>query len=175
MSRAPTSSDNTTPVATSIERSGTIDWSMSTPLTRDAVGMAAGKSEVIYSRPGSDNPFDVVLHLPGGTSIHTEATDILVTARAPEAQPDYLAVIRHGLTADRVQELLTGYVDTLGIDESEIAPWRERSDAVAAGGDGSRTFVFRGRSFDYLGVEVEAETDRDDTRVGITLLFNWSV
>jgi hypothetical protein len=162
-------------VADEIKRTHRVDWSLTPPLTRSRTGMEAGKTEVIYS------PLDELLHvrlrLAGGAIVETDADVVEVTATSVDLEPNHLAVIRYGLAADRVQELLDGYETSLGVDAAKVSRWRAQSDAVAqdALGTSPQAVVFEGTTLDNTSVEVQAVTDRGSTHVGIQLLFTWPV
>jgi len=163
-------------LAREIERTNRASFDLTTPLTREAVGLPEGRSGMVIGHTGGRPPIDTTLTLPDGGRLTVVATGIAVQIPAVEPEtrlPANLILNEEAESLEAAHQRLLDVADDLGLDRRRIEDWYGRAteirgsqelDAVAA------SFV-RGAERGYLRVGVEA---RYNAPSGPPLL-NWQL
>lgn len=129
---------------------------LSTGLSRAAVGMSEGESDVIIGHTGGSPPIAVTLTLPGGGSVERSVSDVSFRTRRSsdtEGEPTVVELYERNLSIDEAVASLDRAVDDLGIAASAVAEWAGAARSRTPE-EGYAPRVLRGAGADPWAVEV---------------------
>ena len=172
-------SDPDNPTRLAIEETGQVTWRAGPGLSRDEVGMEADRDAAIYDSLDQDQSYRATISLPDGTTLDQTVKYVAAWADSPEVgvgDPCRIT-LNHGLlSADEADSLLSDYQGSLGLDQQQVALWREHHDAVVADGDGGtlpRSLFFIGTPNGDVSSTVEAGTNRGTGSASILVELTW--
>jgi hypothetical protein len=163
-------------VVKEIERTNRASFDLTQPLTREDVGLPAGRSGTVIGHTGGRPPIETTLTLPGGGRLSVVATGIAVQIPAAEPEsrlPSNLILNEETESLEAAHQRLLDVADDLGLDRARIEDWYRRAteirgsqelDAVAA------SFI-PGTPRGYLRVGVEARYNPPSSPP----LLNWQL
>jgi hypothetical protein len=137
------------------------------------LGVEPGRDSVSYGRSSGDVTIDVDLRLPADGRLHVPA--IALHAAFSDIIGNEIVVNRVEPSLDDAERVVLADAEALGLDAASVrevvADWRR---AETDGGFRLPGYVFRGRQFGYLGLEVEMRPNEPNGTVLINYTLSWS-
>jgi len=149
-------------------------WDLTSPPTRAEVGMAEGRTTVIYQTSPADSQ-PVTVRLPGDRVLQSQANSVSFSALgAPEPTQDDPTTMDIGsalLPLDEALSEMSAALRTLGLPTAEAKEWY-RSAAAASGGDRIESPWLRA-SVGYLTVSVQGRYSALDRTAVVSYVLTW--
>lgn len=155
---------------------GRLALDLSDGMTREEVGMPAGRSSYSIGHTGGEPPITVTLELADGGTLERQVSDVTFSPddlTDPDADPTTVDLSQRRLTFAEAQALLEESVADLDLDAEEVRAWVQSVTDAGPGGT-YRTRVFDGARRGPMRVAVEVAHFVEQERFGLRTLLTFT-
>jgi hypothetical protein len=149
-----------------------VEIDLTSPPSRDAAGMADGSSDRIWAQP-QRQLFQLVVTLPHGRALRSEAALAVLLSPNPDANPTRLIVKLPATDLEGARTTLDQLASSWGLDKDELALWADRAAAATTESHAYSTRVFRATPTDFITLEIQVEHHLEPDAYILDALFSW--
>ena len=147
-------------------------FDLTSPPTRESVGMAAGTDSRVWMNPDR-RPFDCTVTLPGGRVYRARATMAVVLSSSRGGDPDRLTVQVPSAGLDATEQLIAQYAADWGFPADAVAGWRSGAERRVSSDRDYSTHVFTPDDVGFVHLEFQVSHHVREGDFVIAALLSW--